>query len=59
MWPDTKTYWLTDRQSQCDFNFDFDFEILVSSVREPVKRGIGLTIVGAVSRKRLITDLEH
>jgi hypothetical protein len=21
---DTKTYWLTDRQSQCDFNFDFE-----------------------------------
>jgi hypothetical protein len=25
---DTKTYWLTDRQSQCDFDFDFDFEQL-------------------------------
>jgi hypothetical protein len=23
---DTKTYWLTDRQSQCDFEFDFDFD---------------------------------
>jgi hypothetical protein len=23
---DTKTYWLTDRQSQYDFDFDFDFE---------------------------------
>jgi hypothetical protein len=22
MWLDTKTYWLTDRQSQCDFDFD-------------------------------------
>jgi hypothetical protein len=21
---DTKTYWLTDRQSQCDFDFDSD-----------------------------------
>jgi hypothetical protein len=21
---DTKTYWLTDRQSQCDFDFDLD-----------------------------------
>jgi hypothetical protein len=20
----TKTYWLTDRQSRCDFDFDFD-----------------------------------
>jgi hypothetical protein len=24
---DTKTYWLTDRQSQCDFDFNFDFEV--------------------------------
>jgi hypothetical protein len=23
---DTKIYWLTDRQSQCDFNFDFDYQ---------------------------------
>jgi hypothetical protein len=23
---DTKTYWLTDRQSQCDFDFDVDFD---------------------------------
>jgi hypothetical protein len=22
---DTKTYWLTERQSQCDFDFDFEF----------------------------------
>jgi hypothetical protein len=22
---DTKTYWLTGRQPQCDFHFDFDF----------------------------------
>jgi hypothetical protein len=22
----TKTNWLTDRQSQCDFYFDFDFD---------------------------------
>jgi hypothetical protein len=24
---DTKTYWLTDRQSQCDFDFDFDLSV--------------------------------
>jgi hypothetical protein len=24
---DTKTYWLTDRQSQCNFDFDFDFDV--------------------------------
>jgi hypothetical protein len=23
---DTKTYWLTDRQSQCDVDVDFDFD---------------------------------
>jgi hypothetical protein len=23
---DTKTYWLTDRQSQCDFDFDLTVE---------------------------------
>jgi hypothetical protein len=23
---DAKTYWLTDRQSQRNFDFDFDFE---------------------------------
>jgi hypothetical protein len=22
---DTKTYWLTDRQSQCDFDFDLSY----------------------------------
>jgi hypothetical protein len=25
---DTKTYWLTDRQSQCDFDFDFEVQTL-------------------------------
>jgi hypothetical protein len=25
---DTKTYWLTDRQSQCDFDFDFEYKRL-------------------------------
>jgi hypothetical protein len=24
---DTKTYWLTDRQSQCDFNFNFTTQL--------------------------------
>jgi hypothetical protein len=23
---DTKIYWLTNRQSQCNFDFDFDLE---------------------------------
>jgi hypothetical protein len=25
---DTKTYWLTDRQTQCDFDFDLTFELV-------------------------------
>jgi hypothetical protein len=29
---DTKTYWLTDRQSQCDFDFDFDFDFTLTLV---------------------------
>jgi hypothetical protein len=28
---DTKTYSMTDRQSQCDFDFDFDFGYEFSS----------------------------
>jgi hypothetical protein len=23
---DAKTYWLSDRQSQCNFDFEFDFD---------------------------------
>jgi hypothetical protein len=41
---DTKTYWLTDRQSQCDFDFDFFKSLLCydsSSVhREFMRQGI-------------------
>jgi hypothetical protein len=36
---DTKTYWLTDRQSQCDFDFDFDFD-LSSSVSKRMRRQV-------------------
>jgi hypothetical protein len=25
----TKTYWLTDRQLQCDFDFDFELRVTV------------------------------
>jgi hypothetical protein len=28
---DTKAYWLTDRQSQCNFDFDFDFDFEAGS----------------------------
>jgi hypothetical protein len=39
---DTKTYCLPDRQSQCDFNFGFDFfvENSVVSWRSELKPGI-------------------
>jgi hypothetical protein len=26
---DTKTYWLTDRQSRCNFGFDFEFSLVM------------------------------
>jgi hypothetical protein len=28
---DTRTYWLTDRQSQCDFDFDYTVKILAAN----------------------------
>jgi hypothetical protein len=31
---DTKTYWLTDSQSQCDFDFDFTRQSWDSSQKE-------------------------
>jgi hypothetical protein len=31
---DAKTYWLTDRQSHCDFDFDFDFGSRVEFIRK-------------------------
>jgi hypothetical protein len=39
-------------------------QFVLSSIREPVKRGIepgggGIAIVGALTRKRLITEKEH
>jgi hypothetical protein len=37
MWLDTKTYWLTDRQSQCDFDFDFDFDYVGESFQTNIE----------------------
>jgi hypothetical protein len=31
---DTKSYWLTDRQSQCNFDFDFFPEIIVVYIND-------------------------
>jgi hypothetical protein len=51
---DTKTYWLTDRQSQCDFDFDegsdrvTDFnwgqlrKIVATETREQSELGLGV-----------------
>jgi hypothetical protein len=39
---DTKTYWLTDRQSQCDFEFDFWYKA------NPVTENIGGLNLAAV-----------
>jgi hypothetical protein len=33
---DTKTYWLTDRQSQCDFDFDLSL-VQLWDIRQPVR----------------------
>jgi hypothetical protein len=35
---DTKTYWLTDRQSQCDFDFDFDLQVTSYKLRREVSQ---------------------
>jgi hypothetical protein len=35
---DTKTYWMTDRQSQCDFDSDFDKDQLPSAVSQSRER---------------------
>jgi hypothetical protein len=35
---DTKTYWLTDRQSQCDFDFDFDLKKFSWALQERLGR---------------------
>jgi hypothetical protein len=41
---DTKTYWLADRQSQCDFDFDFDFDLLGLELRESPELAVGRII---------------
>jgi hypothetical protein len=39
---DTKTYWLTDRQSQCDFDFDLSPFSEESSFETPACRDMSL-----------------
>jgi hypothetical protein len=52
---DIKTYWLTDRQSQCDFDFDFAMDIRLEN-------GIGSSEAVEVqnsSRKRIGSSLRN
>jgi hypothetical protein len=56
---DTKTYWLTVRQSQYDFDFDFDY-VLDSGVKKyipsflKIGSGIQNLIVNVIHRERSI-----
>jgi hypothetical protein len=56
---DTKTYWLTDRQSQCDFDFDLK---TVSSwdylafTGKAIRKGCGLTLKIEVNHENLSED---
>jgi hypothetical protein len=43
---DTKTYRLTDGQSQCDFDFDFD----LTGVEDPEQQRYGTTVIRELSR---------
>jgi hypothetical protein len=60
---DTETYWLTDRQSLCDFDFDFDLrpsQFCTGVCEERTwGEGTGIATVGAVTRKRLVPDLQY
>jgi hypothetical protein len=49
---DTKTYFLTDRQSQCDFDFEFDKAVENSgNLRERIS-------IRELGRRRLHNDLK-
>jgi hypothetical protein len=37
---DTKIYWLTDRQSQCNFDFDFDYNTFLRRRLEEWEFGV-------------------
>jgi hypothetical protein len=44
---DAQTYWLTDRQSQCDFDFDSYLKIYFSET-------VIITVLKSVARKRVV-----
>jgi hypothetical protein len=54
---DTKTFWLTDRQSQCDFDFDFDNELVVrqpSASKDVNTEAEEATSLEAVARRQTV-----
>jgi hypothetical protein len=48
---DTKTFWLTDRQSQCNFDFDFEdagnkqksYKIIITKIFAPLDKAKPVT----------------
>jgi hypothetical protein len=53
---DTKTYWLTDRQSQCDFNFDLGIIFIVCILLREYNN-INLRV--QPSAQQMFIDLNH
>jgi hypothetical protein len=53
---DAKTYWLTDRQSQCDFDFDLTQSVLYGRMwRENlIAEGEESPLLKSVTRKQLV-----
>jgi hypothetical protein len=52
---DTKTYWLTGRQSQCDFEFDFDYEWVLKQQLEKYE----LVLRQSLASKNVNTEAEE
>jgi hypothetical protein len=56
---DTKTYWLTDRQSQCDFDFDFGKSRHSTRVEAGSNTStVTLRVVGGDEKGRLESERE-
>jgi hypothetical protein len=54
---DTKTYWLTDRQSQCNFDFDFDLWTSENSSTRQVGR-VRIRLPGGSTVQNEYRDLD-
>jgi hypothetical protein len=57
---DTKTYWLTDRQSQCNFDFDFEVSIKLEGwvVAGVLVESRGSRVIEQEMARRLNSDLK-